>query len=138
MLNKEYFSLPVSQYIFLNNSCSNEIKIPSITFKLNGNENVRSENDYSYLNMSINVKDKVLCSDIINGYHIQLDAMSLNDSAHRDHRTIPFQTDVINELKQDLLFKNYGMNGMWKINVSVINKNKELVSGPFITQVNVK
>ena len=139
VLNKNYFILTPSQYTFLNNKCDEEAeKNSSIKIIFLNEQNIKAENDYCYLSTTMINQGIALCSDINGGYQIQLNATSENDSAYRDSRVIPFQTDVIKELKQDLVFKNYGMDGRWKLNVSVIDKNKKMIAGPFVASVNIE
>ncbi len=139
VLNKNYFILTPSQYTFLNNKCDDEIeKNSSIKIVFYNHHNIKAENDYCYLSTTMINQGIALCSDINGGYQIQLNATSENDSAYRDSRVIPFQTDVIKELKQDLVFKNYGMDGRWKLNVSVVDKNKKMIAGPFVASVNIE
>ncbi len=139
VLNKKYFKLTPSHYAFLNNQCGDEAeKISSIIIVFNNHQNIKPDNEYCYLNTTIINHGSALCSDVDGGYQIQLNTLSENDSAYRDSRIISFQTDVIKELNQDLVFKNYGMDGKWKLNVSVIDKNKKIIAGPFITSVYIE
>ena len=139
MLNPDYFLLPQTPYVFLNSSCNNGSAIkPAITIDFLDKVNGKSTDDYCYLNTNIINRGTVLCSDIDNGYQMQLDAMSEIDSAYRDSRIIPFQTNILHELRQDLLFKNYGINGSWKVSVYLIDKNKQTVKRMSDIKVMVK
>ncbi len=138
-LNVDYFRLPLTNYKFLNTSCSNQSVVkPTIELQFFNSKFVRSENGFCFIESSIVNQGGVICSNVDSGYQIQLDAISINDSAYRDSRLIPFQIDVINTLKQDVIFNNYGMKGNWKLTVSVVDEHKQTVSAPFIVTVNIK
>ena len=138
MLNPHYFSLPLTAYTFLNSSCSiDSANDTSITINLSSKVNFKTENDYCYFHATVINSGKIVCSDVDSGYLMQVDAISVNDSAYRDSRIIPFQTDIVKELKQDLVFKNYGMKGKWIVSVFVIDKNKKVITEPLYTEINI-
>lgn len=138
VLNNNYFSFPVSKYVFLNSDCNEELKNNSVEIIFSNQKKLTSNDDYCYLPIQIFNRGNSVCSRIDNGYQIQMDAVSETDSAYRDNSIIPFQADIDKQLNQDLVFKNYGMNGKWKITAWLIDKNKQQCGKSFTTEIEVE
>ncbi len=118
VLNKKYFNLKEEPYFFLNSKHDQTIdKECLLNISFIKQAFIKSNQGYCYLPIVIANTGEKIKSSLDRGYKLSLAAICLQDSAYRDQELIPFQTDVIKSLRQDLVFKNYGQKGDWKIRV---------------------